>query len=289
MRPAPISPEKPTTSLDLQGDLADGHVVALGEAVLHLTADHAADDPVLADVVRALVQRFDGFAVPQDGDVIRHIGDLVDLVGDEDGGHALLLEFQQQVQQRLGVLLVEGGGGLVQDHEAGVLGQSLGDLHQLLLADADILDQGFGGFGQADDLQIFRCLGMGLVPVDGKFFSLFVPQEHVFPDAHIGHQRQLLVDDDDAFFFAVLDFGELAYFSVVYDVSAVAAVGIPAAEHVHQRGLSRAVFADQGVDAAPLHGKVDVVKGLDPREFLGDPPHFQNVVRQNIPSRYESL
>ena len=248
-------------------------------------ADHAADDAVLADVVRALVERFDRLAVTQDRDVVCDVGDLIDLVGDDDRGHALLFKLQQQIQQRLRVLLVERGGRLVEDHEAGVLRQRLCDLDHLLLADADILDQRLGRFGQADDLEVFRRLGVGLVPVDGIFFSLLVAQEHVLADRHIRDERQLLVDDNDAFFFAVFDLGELAYLTLVYDVSAVAAVGIPAAEHVHQRGFPGAVFADQGVDTALLYGKVDVVKRLDAGEFLGDPPHFQNVFRQMIPSR----
>ena len=36
-------------------------------------------------------------AVPQDGDAVRHIGDLRDLVGDDDGGHALFFEIGGRV------------------------------------------------------------------------------------------------------------------------------------------------------------------------------------------------
>ena len=205
-------------------------------------------------------------------------------MGDDDGGHPLLLELQKQIQQGLGVLLVEGGGGLIQNQKARVLGQGLGNFDHLLLADADILDQRLGRLRQADDLQVPGGLGMGLVPVNREFLSLFVSQEHVFTDAHVGHKRQLLVDDDNAFALAVLDVGELAYFSFIYNVSRIAAKGIQTAEYVHQRGLAGAVLTHQGVDAASLDDEVDVVKRFDAGEFLRDPPHFQNVVRQMIPS-----
>ena len=50
-------------------------------------------------------------------------------------------ELEQKVEQRRAVVLVEAGGRLVKDQKAHLLGQRLGDLHQLLLADADIGDQ----------------------------------------------------------------------------------------------------------------------------------------------------
>ena len=155
---------------DIHRHIADLDAGALGEAVLDRTADHAADDAVLAEIVLALGERFNGVTVADDGDVVRHIGDLVELVGDDDGGHTLLLEFQQKIQQRLGIRLVEGGGRLVQDHKARLFCQRLGNLNHLLLADADVLDEGRGGLGQADDLQIFCSFGVGFVPVDGVFF-----------------------------------------------------------------------------------------------------------------------
>ena len=152
-------------------------------------------------------------------------------------------------------------------------------------SDADVLDEGLGGIGQADDLQIPGGLRVGLVPVDGVLFALLVAQEHIFADAHVGHQSQLLMDDDDAFALAVLDVGELAYFSLVYNISRIAAVGIQTAEHVHQRGFAGAVLTHQRVDAALFDDEVDVVEGLDAGKLLGDPPHFQNIVRQIIPSK----
>ena len=41
-------------------------------------------------------------------------------------------------------------------------------------------------------------------------------------------------------------------------------------EHVHQRGLARAVLAEQGVDLAGLDDQVDVVVGDQVTEALGD-------------------
>ena len=49
-----------------------------------------------------------------------------------------LLEPAQQAEQVRGVAVVERGGRLVEDQQPDVLGQRLGDLDQLLLADAEL-------------------------------------------------------------------------------------------------------------------------------------------------------
>ena len=51
-------------------------------------------------------------------------------------------------------------GGLVEDEQLDVLGQRLGDLDQLLLADADVLDLGVGVLVEPDPgEQLARALG----------------------------------------------------------------------------------------------------------------------------------
>ena len=100
----------------------------------------------------------------------------------------------------------------------------------------------------------------------------------VFADAHVWDQRQLLMDDDDALVLTVFDLGELAYFPFVHNVPRVTAIGIQAAEHIHQRGFTGAVFTDQGMDAAPLDDEAHVVQSFDAGEFLCDPAHFKNIV-----------
>ena len=49
---------------------------------------------------------------------------------------------------------------------------------------------------------------------------------------------------------------------------------IEAVEDAHQRGLARAVFAQQGVNFARGQGKIDVVVGHQGAKALGDPVHL---------------
>ncbi len=79
--------------------------------------------------------------------------DLLELVGDQDAGDALVAEVTQQLEECLGVVLVERGGGLVEDQQLDVLGQGLGDLDELLLADTEVADLGGRRLVQADLLE----------------------------------------------------------------------------------------------------------------------------------------
>ena len=267
---------------NLQADLRLDVVLPLGIAVVHGAAHHALDDPVLAELVHALDQSLDGGAVPDDGGLVGAVDDLIELVGDDNGSQALLLKLNQQIQQHLGVLVVQGRRRLVQDEQLDVLGEGLGDLHQLLLAGADVLDQGLGGLIQAHLLHMFFGLTVGSVPIyEAQLIFEFIAQEHILADGQQRNQGQLLVDNDDALGLAVSQRLKLAQLAVVIDLTGIGAHGIDAGQDVHQGGFAGAVFADQSVDFAPLHFQIYVVQRLDAGKLLGDGFHLQNDVCQN--------
>ena len=105
----------------LHGHAAYLHALALREAVRQLTPDHALYYSVLGYIVHALDERFNGLAVADDRDIVRHIRHLIKLMGDDDGREAVFLESYQQIQQRAGIGFVEGGRRLIQNEELCVL------------------------------------------------------------------------------------------------------------------------------------------------------------------------
>ena len=171
---------------DFQRYFSDFNTGTLGETVRDLTSNHAADDPIFVDLIHTLVQGFDGVAVPDDGNVIGHIGYFVQFVRNNNGCKPLLLKAEQQVQQGLGVLLVQRGGRLVQNQQLCVLGQGFGDFHQLLFAHANILDQGTGGFAEAHLTQILVGFRIGVCPVDGERLAFLIAKEHILTNGHLG-------------------------------------------------------------------------------------------------------
>ena len=139
--------------LDAQQLLADVRLV-IGVAVLEIAADHVLDDAVLGDL--GLRDRLDRLAVADDRHGIGDLLDLVQLVADDDRRDPLLLEAQDQIEQVVGVLVVEGGRRLVEDQQLHFLRERLRDLDELLLADADLIDRRRRVLFESDPLEQLR-------------------------------------------------------------------------------------------------------------------------------------
>ena len=262
--------------IDLQADLVGDVVYALGIAVLHRAADHAFYYPLLGELVHALDQRLYGGAVAKYRGLVRAVYYLVEFVGYDYAGQTLLLELDEQVEQHLGVLVVEGAGGLVQYEQPHLLCKGLGYLDELLLAGAYVLYQRVRALLEADLAHVLFGLVIGLVPVyDTELVLELVAHKHVFAYGQQRNKGKLLVDDNYADVLAVTLVLELTELAVIVYLARVAAHGECAAEHVHECALAGAVFTYKGVYLALLHHKVYVVKSLDARELLGDGAHFK--------------
>ena len=268
--------------LDLQTDLAADAVFPVGETVRQLAADHTADDAVLIDAAVLIVYRFDRSAVAQNGDPVSYISDLIELMGDDDRGHTLLLELQKQVEKHFGIFLIQGGGRLVENEQLHVFGKRLGDFDKLLLAGADVLDERMLAVLQPNLIHVGARLVIGAVPVDAEAALALIAEEHVFSYGELRDQSQLLMDDDDPELFTVFQRIKVADLTVVYDVAAVASKGIRAGKHVHQGGFSGAVFADKRVDLAAFDLEIHIVERPDARKLFCDVLHHKNMISQLI-------
>ncbi|MEY9883995.1 hypothetical protein ABIA43_005529 [Bradyrhizobium sp. USDA 328] len=261
--------------LDVEHRFADLRAT-LREAVREIAVDHAADDAVFLDRLCVTVDAVDGAAVTQHRDVVGNLGDLVELVRDQDRADALLAEGHQTFEQRGAVGFVEARRRLVQNQHPHPLGQRLCDLDQLLLADAEIGDQRVRRFLEADLRQQFPRTPVDLVAVDHAELRRRMRQEDILRDRHQRNQRQLLMDDDDAERLGIVDVAEATLLALEDDGALVAAMRIDPAEHLHQRRLAGAVLADEGVDLPGLDLEVDVAQRLHTGKALADVAHLQH-------------
>ena len=117
----------------------------------------------------------------------------------------------------------------------------------------------------------------GLVPVDLMALHYLVAEIDVLIDGELREKSKLLIDDRYALRLAVRDRAELLDLALVYDIAGVGAVFPNSGEHLHQRGFSGSVFADETVDLAALHLEVYVIQRLYAGELLGDVPHFKDI------------
>ena len=103
-------------------------------------------------------------------------------------------------------------------------------------------------------------------------------QIDVFIDRKLRNQRQFLIDDGNACFFAVMDALILLHFSMKKDVSFIGSIGPYAGEHFHQGGFTGTIFSHKAVDLSTLYFEIHIIQGFYPREDFGDVFHFQNII-----------
>jgi hypothetical protein len=90
------------------------------------------------------VDGVDSLSTPDDRDSVGNLEYLVQLVRDEDHGHAFSGQSPEDLEELVGFLWSQDGGRLVEDQDVGVAVERLQDLDALLLANRDLLDAGLG-------------------------------------------------------------------------------------------------------------------------------------------------
>src|SRR5258708_3447155 len=247
--------------LDLEHHLADLGL-AVRETMLEVAIHHLADDAIFLDRAGLAIQRIDGTAIAQHGDAVGDARHLVELVRDQDRGHALGAKLEQEIEQRRAVTFVEARGRLVENQEAHLFGQRLGDLHQLLLADADIGDQRVRRFVESHlGEQLPRPL-VDRVAIDNPEPRRRAGDENILRDREQRDQRQFLVNDDDAERLGIIDVAEVPVLALIDDAAVIISVRIDTAQHLHQGRLAGTILADQGVNLALPDREIDVVQRL---------------------------
>jgi len=195
-------------------------------------------------------------------------------VGDEDDARAGVAELTHDDHELVGLLGGQHGGRLVEDEDLGVARERLDDLDALLHADRELLDDGVGVDVEAEapgDLAHLRAGGLQVEPPAGA--GLLVAQHHVLRHGEDGDEHEVLVHHADARRHGVAGAGEPLDDVVEQDLALVGLV--QAVQHVHERGLARAVLAEQRVDLSRFDDEVDVIVGHEAAEALGDAAEFE--------------
>ena len=138
-------------------------------------------------------------AVSQDDDAIRDSDHLVQAVTDEDDGHPLRLERRHELEEMLDCVRVERRCHLVEDEDAGAEQHRFGDLHDLLLDQAEVRRRSDSDRSRIPSFDTMpSALGPHALEVEQPFLRALPVQEDVGGNGHVGHQRGLLMDEPDA-------------------------------------------------------------------------------------------
>ena len=231
-------------------------------------ADHHVGQRLRVSLAR--VDRADVLALAQHRDLVRQRHDLVQLVGDDDDGLAVGAHIAQHVEELLGLLRGEDGGGLVEDERVRAAVEDLDDLDRLLLGDGHIVD--LLGRVDVEAVAVADLLDPGVGGLDVQLARLVETEDDVLRCGEHVHELVVLVDHADVVVEGVLRRADGGEHTVDIDFALVGE--IDAGEHIHQRRLSAAVFTEQGKDLAPVDGQVDAVVCDDLAKALGNVSEF---------------
>ena len=167
------------------------------------------------------------------------------------------------------------------------MGQSLGNLDDLLLGDGQVAAERFRIDGHSDAIEqlpaaaVFAGDGQPTEP------AAFLPQEDVLPRGQRRHEVELLVDDADTGPPSRRGSAELNGASVDFDRTGVRRDG--SAQDLDQRALAGPVFAHQGQHFAGVQIQVHAAQGPHAGIGLFDSPHPQQRWGISGRSSHESL
>src|SRR5256885_1000186 len=211
----------------------------------------------------------------EDRDVVRDLEDVIQVVGDDHHGQALVAQPPDEVEHHPGLDDAERGCRLVHEHELRVPHHRLGDGDRLALPPGQrchrLADGSHGGDAKAR--QRFRGGALHAVLIEQSVAQALASQEHVLDDVEVVSQRQVLIDGLDAQargVARVVDVDRMALpgdLAVVYLVDARDALG----EH----RLTGAVVSAQCGHLPGRDVEVDVVQGLDRTEVLVQLPNLE--------------
>ena len=239
----------------------------------HLPPDHQPGQPLLGRARGG--QRLDLLAAAQHGDPVRDLGDLVQLVADEDDRLSLLGQALDDREQLVRLLRGQHRGRLVEHEDVGAAVERLQDLDALLLADRDVPHDRARVDGEPEPRRdlAHALLRRRVVEQDPVVHGL--GREHdVLGDRHHRDQHEVLVHHPDAVLDRRLGRAELGRLAVDPDLALVRVV--EAVDDVHQRRLAGAVLAEQRVHLALAQVEVDAVVRDDAGEALRDPTKLEN-------------
>ena len=250
----------------------------------HGTANHHLGQVLLTDRLRITLA--DDPPGTQDVDPVRDREDFVQLVSDEDDGFAGVAQGSHDLEEVLDLLRCQDGGWFVEDEDVCRPEQNLEDLHALLQANGQVLDQRV-----RVDLQPVFLIDLADLSASGIEVKIVEPpggldaQHHVLGHGEDGNEHEVLVHHANAG-------GDGLSGALERDLLAVdqnrALVGVvEPAEHVHKGRLAGTVLTQQAQHLAAADGQVDLRIGDNRTKTLGNAAQF-NIHRKPPPQTIEN-
>ena len=214
--------------------------------------------------------------VAQDGHRVADLEYLAEPVGDVDDRLSLIAQMTNRLEEDVGFDLGQGACRFVHYDEPRVQGERSGDLHHLLLTDAQPSDEHGGIEGLTHRRQILSRLRHESRPINqAEPIERLSAQEEILADGEAGQEVQFLVDHGYPSVDGLPRAGEMNFVAIEPDGSTGVGI-VDAGDDSHERGLARAIFADKPHDLAGPNGEIDVGQHMNATEGLADAAQFED-------------
>ena len=241
--------------------LFPGNIFSGGIEVFQFPAHHLGDNHIGGQFLRR--PGADVLTVTHDGDLVANAENLIHLMGNVHNGHILRLQVLDDSEQGLHLILGQRGGGLIQNQNPAVGGNSLGDFHRLHLRNAELSKLLLGIEIHPNLFQQLGGIGIHFIMVnhrdEAKELLHGVPtQENIFTHGTGGNGLKLLVNHGDSLFQRIHGVADGNGLSIDFDLAFIHFID---AEHTfHQGGFSRAVFSHQRVNLTGMKLQLSMVQ-----------------------------
>ncbi len=268
---ADVAHEAGGKALDADAQRAGSGSGARREEIARLAADHQAHQPLPVDAGERLVGG--DAAVLQHGDMGAERLHLVEAVGDIEQRRAAVAQRLDEAGEDAGLMGGERGGRLVKDEHAGLTEERLGDLHHLAAAEREVGDRHVERLGEAHHVADLPHAAMERGIVDEAEAAREGTEADILGDRQVVRQTQLLLHHGDA---GRTGGGRAeAPDRLAVDGNRAAVRLESAGQQVDQRGFSRAVLAEQGMNPARQKGDIDALENGIAEKSLEHLPGFQ--------------
>ena len=236
--------------------LPGGFIVRPVIVALHFPADHAGFDGVI--VIGFPGEVGDNPAVPQHGQRIADLLDLVQVMGDENHRPAFLFQAVHQPVQQLAAFLGKRGRGFVHHQDFRLLHHNPGHFHQLAFLQVQHSGRhariDMVGMDHVERFPAFRFHGPAAYQPQPVPESSAFPQEQVFRHGNTRNCAGFLHDHADSVLQGVDHGGWLPGLSVEFHLPGIRL--LDPRDNGGQRGLSAPVLPDQPADFTGIYVQV---------------------------------
>ena len=205
-------------------------------------------------------------------------------MADENHADAIRLEAAYDIEQRLDFASGQRRGRLIHGDQPGALNEGAGDRHDLLVGDAQLLDQRVQRRGDADHAQPLLGDPPDLPPGNqSPALRQLVVKGDVLGDCQVGEQGKILIDHLEAGAHGVDRLPDRPRPPVHLDDSRVRRHH--AGEDLDQGRLAAPILASETDDLARFNGETDLMQRMNAGKRLADALHTEQRLRRHGFSR----